>query len=154
MRRVQFKVEGHLPPKKGGVSSMWNKKASGAQKKKLVVLRDAAAAEMKSCAYDSPLEKGIDIRLSLRVYVRRRKEGENAGDLDNFITGVCDGLVAAKTGTVPDCCFFDKRDDAHDPGKPIVFEDDSQVREICAERVVHNGRDGYSVELRELEPER
>ena len=153
MRRVQFTVAGHLPPKKGGVSSMWNKKASGAQKKKLIVLRDAAVAKMKARGYETPLEKDIDIRLTLCVHVRRRKKGENPGDLDNFITGVCDGLTAAKTGTKPDLAFFDSSDDAHDPSKPIAIEDDSQVREICARRVVHKGNDCYTVELQELERE-
>ena len=144
---IRFEVRG-LPPRKGAVSSMWNKKASRAQKHKLIALRKAALAAIEAHG-DKPF-LGERIRLTLYVHIECREEGENPGDLDNFVTGVCDGLVAAKEGTRPDDCFFHKRDDAHNPWKPIAFGDDHQIEEICAKKVVAEGEDWYRVELEEL----
>ena len=67
---------------------MWGIKS---EVEKLIALRRNAW-----CAIKSPTPLGKNIHLTLRVHVTARQacldSGEYAGDLDNFIAGVCDGL--------------------------------------------------------------
>lgn len=59
-----------------------------------------------------------------------------AGDLDSFISGVCDGLMAAPSGTPIDAsAWFDLPVDAR-PARAIAFGDDAIISKIEAERVV------------------
>lgn len=136
LKSIKFcvKEEGKdmLPPKKGGVSSMWNKKASRAQKQKLVALRRAAHSAMDACRYEAPLVRGI--RLTLEVHVRSQ-DRVKSGDLDNFITGVCDGLSAKKGEAIPDEEFFNESEPALKPSNAIAIEDDGEVIEIRAQRI-------------------
>ena len=90
MRTIEFKVTGHLPPKKDGANSMWRKVAERAR---LVALREAAYA---CCGDEPPLS--ANIRLTAEIYCGA-SELLRVGDLNNFITGVCDGLMAAAKGT-------------------------------------------------------
>lgn len=61
------------------------------------------------------------------------------GDLDNFITGVCDGLMAAHARTpVPDGDWMDVPDEIH-PRHAIVYQDDSCVWRINAKRIAEVG---------------
>jgi hypothetical protein len=80
------RIEG-LPPKKDGANSMWNKPS---EFERLITLRRAVCDAFNG---DKPLHK--DIQLRIRVHVGNMDPGQ-VGDLDNFITGVCDGLMAAR----------------------------------------------------------
>ena len=84
--RIEFTVEGDLPPKKDGANSMWNKPS---EFRRLVRLRSVALQAMDG---RTPLASDIVLELEIRC-------GGSDGDLDNFITGVCDGLQAASRGT-------------------------------------------------------
>ncbi len=70
-----------------------------------------------------------------------------AGDLDNFITGVCDGLMAAHANTpCADVDWSDVRSEIH-PRNPVAFRDDACICSIRAERLPPAGGTYYEVEL-------
>ncbi len=118
--RVRFHVLG-LPPKKDGANSMWNKRS---EFQRLRALRVEALHAMQGHPLrDSPL------RLVLHVYA-----APAAGDLDNFITGVCDGLMAATPDATIDPRWADLPE-AVQPAQAIAFTNDKWVTKIEAERV-------------------
>ena len=155
MEPIQFKVRG-LPPKKHRKNgSMWRTDAE-----KLRALRNAAlevieALVQPDCIKGEPyFQEREKIRLTLCVHVESHKETES-GDLDNFVSGVCDGLIKAHTNALV-WINQDERfkklwpNDSIHPSRAIAFEDDKQVREICAKKVVHDGDDWYEIEVEEL----
>ena len=140
----RFQVNG-LPPNKSVKGSMW---ANEEQAHRLIALREAALTKPVPRVFAGP------VRLTLKVHVgipdwdtldtdARRKALKECGDLDNFVAGVCDGLMKAHPNTlkVP-------RPKGHPllsfpehvrPSKPIAFKDDSQIMKIDAERIVSSG---------------
>ena len=158
MRRIQFEVEDledpltdTLPPKKHGRKSMWNRKT---EVNRLKVLRRKALDELGS----APPFTG-DIRLTLSVHVGCEAPvftdaGEKGfGDLDNFVSGVCDGLMAAHPNVVPDPSLWPDGSDIH-PTRPLAFLDDARITEINAKKCIGPGkRCWYEIGLEELEGE-
>ena len=151
MRRIQFQVDDQLPPKKHGRKSMWNRKTEAGR---LIVLREKALHKMRC----QPLFTG-NIRLTLNVHVGCQarvvvKAGEKGfGDLDNFVSGVCDGLMAAHPNVIPDPSLWPEESDIH-PTKPIAFLDDAKITEINAKKCIDPGkRCWYEIGLEELEGE-
>jgi hypothetical protein len=120
--RIEFRVEG-LPPKKDGANSMWSKPGEA---KKLRLLRLAA---IQALAGHPPLQKNI--RLTLRAHIASENT-RNTGDLDNFLTGICDGLQAADPRARPAIRF----EDVIHPTRVIAIEDDTEVIEILASKVI------------------
>ena len=120
--RVEFTVQG-LPPKKDGATSMWGKPGEA---QKLRLLRLAAA---NAFAGRPPLQRSI--RLTLRAHVGP-KNTRVIGDLDNFVTGICDGLQAADPRARMAVNF---EDDIH-PSKAIGIVDDVEVVEVSAAKIV------------------
>jgi len=117
---VRFEVH-NLPPKKDGANSMWRK---GVELPRLKALRVAA---LKAWG-DAPILMH-KAELEINVYADPR-----AGDLDNFIAGICDGLMAAHPKTpIDDQAWIDIPSEAH-PRKAIALSDDSIVERIVAER--------------------
>ena len=105
MGPIQFKVCG-LPPKKHRKNgSMWRTDAE-----KLIVLRKAALGAIEALGQpdfikgEPYFKEGEKIRLTLCVHVESQKEPESgepgSGDLDNFVSGVCDGLMKAHTNAL------------------------------------------------------
>jgi hypothetical protein len=134
MGSVRISVKG-LPPKKDGANSMWRK---GAELPRLKNLRRAAR---EAWGRDPPVESG-EVRLSLRLFA-----DPSAGDLDNFITGTCDGLMACHPRVpIDDSAWLDMPEDAR-PRRAIVFTDDRLVSSIDAKRLPPEG-DGPRFELR------
>jgi hypothetical protein len=119
--KISFSVRG-LPPKKDGANSMWNKRTEVARIRNL---RIAAVQAMNG----QPPRTG-PLCLRLRVYAQ-----PSAGDLDNFITGICDGLMPAHSNTLIDAIIWGELPDGAQPHQPIAFYDDSCVTKIEAERV-------------------
>lgn len=125
--RFQFKIKGDLPPKKDGAQSMWGKPLEA---RRLEKLRRAAQQAIQG---NAPLQRNI--RLSLEVHVGAVKD-RSTGDLDNFVTGVCDGLMAAAPGAKLDIRWSSPElSDIH-PSKPLAIVDDCQVVSIQAEKIV------------------
>jgi hypothetical protein len=141
MRTIEFKVTGHLPPKKDGANSMWNKPSERAR---LVALRQAAYA----CCGQEPV-LSADIRLTVEIHCLAR-ELLTAGDLDNFITGVCDGLMAA-AGRTPVVSWETPEFESIHPQKRIAISDDRHIVEISARKVAsEDGTRWYRVLLQGL----
>ncbi len=143
MRTYRFKVKG-LPPKKDGAQSMWGKPLEG---RRLVELRQAA---LKAIEGFSPLQSNI--RLTLKIHVGPINN-RLIGDLDTFITGVCDGLMAAAPGSKLDLTWDDKKLEHVHPSKTIAIIDDSQVVSIQAEKIIDGtAQQWYEVILEEELP--
>ncbi len=118
--KVKFDVH-DLPPKKDSANSMWRK---GAELPRLKALRVAALEALGGV----PMLMH-NAELEINIYADSR-----SGDLDNFITGICDGLMAAHPNTpIDDQAWLDVPPEAH-PRNSIAFSDDAIVRKIIAER--------------------
>lgn len=127
MRGIDLKIEG-LPPKKDGASSMWGKRA---ETPRLLRLRQAVAEAMQ----DQPLRSEIEIELTVHVGPRNDRQ---TGDLDNFITGICDGLMAASARMpwAKNETWAAPENRSVRPDVSIGIVDDSQVARIVARKVV------------------
>ena len=126
---VRFKVSG-FPPKKGTDLSMWAKSGEAEKVRKLRV----AAAE----AFGGRPPLARDIHLELYCYIGESNT-RATGDLDNFVTGVCDGLMAAAPGT-PVLPIFEEQ---IKPTKAIGILDDCEVVEISARKIVSKVQEPY-----------
>jgi hypothetical protein len=138
MSVIKFHVDG-LPPKKDGANSMWGKRLEA---ERLVKLRTAALTAMEG---QPPLKRDVGLTITVCVGAENNR---SIGDLDTFITGVCDGLMkaAARCRPLPD--VWDKVEEAIRPDKSIAIEDDCQVISIQAVKVKDaTGRQFYGVEL-------
>jgi len=126
MSRIHFTVPG-LPPKKHGEQSMWGLEIEA---RRLEALRRAAHQAM---AGDSPMRANICLSLTAHVGPVNDRQ---TGDLDSFIAGVCDGLMAAAPGAKLDDLWADASPRAIHPDNPIAILDDSEVISIEARKIV------------------
>ena len=139
MAIIKFRVDG-LPPKKDGANSMWGNRL---ESERLVNLRKAALRELKG---RPPLKS--DIKLAIAVHVGL-KNNRSVGDLDTFITGVCDGLMRRARGSklCEDIWNKPENSDVH-PDKASAIDDDSQVMSIQAVKIVDDAaKQFYDVTL-------
>ena len=133
---LTFSVEG-LPPKKDGANSMWRK---GSELDKLKALRLAASQAM---AGRPPFSGPLQLKVTIHADPR-------SGDLDNFITGICDGLMAAHPATPIDAPAWSEVPPESQPSRAIAFTDDAAISRIQAERMPLEGRAGqYKIEVSE-----
>ncbi len=117
---IQFTVDG-TPPKKDGANSMWRKRT---ELPKLKALRTAASREMRETSLPQRA-----VKLIVNIYADAK-----LGDLDNFITGICDALQPAHSNTpIDENDWRDVPVEAR-PDRPIVFRDDQIISRIFAER--------------------
>lgn len=123
---IAFKVE-DLPPKKDGAQSMWGKPLEA---KRLVALRQVALQALKG---HPPLQSNI--KLTLKIHIGPVND-QSIGDLDTFVTGVCDGLMAAHPGGKLNPIWNNVRPEDVHPSKTIAIVDDSQVISIHAEKII------------------
>ncbi|NQT47339.1 MAG: hypothetical protein HQ578_00020 [Chloroflexi bacterium] len=127
MTIVKFRVDG-LPPKKDGANSMWGKRLEA---ERLVNLRRSALLAMNG---RPSLKRDIRLTVTVCVGVENKR---SIGDLDTFVTGVCDGLMKS----APRCklCLgvWDKPEngDIH-PDRVIAINDDCQVMSMQADKIV------------------
>lgn len=134
--KVRVEVDG-VPPKKDGANSMWRK---ASEFERLRALRVAVASALARVG--SVPDEGA-IRLSLRVYAPRE-----AGDLDSFVTGAFDGLMAAHTGVPIDLALWAAVPEAARPDRALLYVDDSRVSKIEAERLApDDSTSRYEVEV-------
>lgn len=132
--KISFEVR-NLPPKKDGANSMWRKSS---ELDHLKDLRKAAVTAMQG----KPLAKS-PVQLTIRVYAAPAK-----GDLDNFITGICDGLMAVHNLTPIDSTLWLDVPEPAMPHIPICFSDDALIYHISAERLPMDSLgEHYTVEL-------
>jgi len=124
--RVDSAVDG-LPPKKDGANSMWRK---GSELARLKALRLGAAEAMSG---SKPCSSRVELRLVLHC-------DKQEGDLDSFVAGICDGLMAAHPLTPIDDSSWSDLPVAARPSEAIAFQDDAIVERIDAERRPMSGR--------------
>ena len=126
MKRYRFEVK-DLPPKKDGAQSMWGKPLEA---KRLAALRQAALQALEG---QPPLQSNIKLTLKIHIPVNDR----SGGDLDTFVTGVCDGLMKRALGSKLHEETW-KKPEYHDvhPDKMRAIVDDSQVISIQAEKII------------------
>lgn len=129
--KVEFIVQGR-PPKKHGEKSMWARDDEAPQ---VFLLRQKALearlkADLEDC-FRSP------VALKLTIFTPRSRL-ESVGDLDNFITGVCDALQAADSKVIPHLhkTFKKVENGEMDPRKPLLIDNDAKVVSIVANKVV------------------
>lgn len=128
-----------LPPKKDGANSMWRKSA---EVPRLKALRLAAVQAIPGIVRQSA---ALCLRLRIHAAV-------SDGDLDNFITGVCDGLMAAHNNTPITPDDWQEMPEAARPNHAIAYRDDCVITQIVAERVLFDGaRPFYEVEIESLD---
>ena len=87
----------------------------------------------KSDSRIPPLQSNI--KLILKIHIGPIND-RSIGDLDTFVTGVCDGLMAAAPGGKLDPIWDDAKLKHIHPSKTIAIIDDSQVVSIQAEKII------------------
>jgi hypothetical protein len=90
-------------------------------------------AALDALADAEPLSRNICLDLTVHVGPRNDRL---IGDLDNYITGICDGLMAADPRTHLASSFSRPELAAIHPSRPIGLLDDVEVLEIQARKVV------------------
>lgn len=123
--KYRFKVQGK-PPKKDGANSMWNKDSEIPQ---LIELRKQAYEVFKE------EKKVLSKNISLKVEIFLTKNSQNIGDLDNFITGICDGLMKAH-GNAKTEKYDQEAADEIKSHKFNLIEDDYKITQINAKKNV------------------
>lgn len=121
--RFTFKIADDWPPKKDGANSMWGKRS---EHDRLVKLRRAAVDALGG---RPPLTRNI--HLTVTIYVGTRND-RRVGDLDTFITGVCDGLQKADARA--NTAAWTETESPIHPTRVVAIEDDCQVIAIHAEK--------------------
>jgi len=110
--------------------------------KKLVALHRAA---LKAVGDSKPFVS--DIRLEIEVHCLKSL-GRIAGDLDNFVTGICDGLMAADRKIKKDSKWASAELQEIRPDRTIAIVDDSKVIEIVARKIFEDsGANWYRVSI-------
>ena len=132
MRCIKFRVEGELSPKKDGAQSMWGK---ATEARRLVALRTGALQALDG---QPPFERNISLALTVHVGLTNNRQ---SGDLDNYVTGVCDGLMAADTRSKLDPLLQSPDMDEIHPSRSIAIRDDAQVLSIRADKRYGEGGD-------------
>lgn len=136
---IRFTVNGR-PPKKHGEKSMW---ARDDEAPRIVSLREKALEVRTKLGINDCFRTLVS--LELRIFVPKSRL-ESIGDLDNFITGVCDGLQAADSKVLPylNRVFSEPRREGIDPKKALVIENDSKVVSILAKKIeLDEGKEEY-----------
>lgn len=127
--RIEFTVEGR-PPRKQQTTSMW----SQPKEAKLVAnLRVKALEAMKKAGLNECFNSHVSLDITL---VTPYSILERIGDLDTFITGICDGLQAAHNNAHTSIheLFQNPAYSEIDPRRPLLIMNDSQIMSITAKK--------------------
>jgi Holliday junction resolvase RusA-like endonuclease len=119
----------------------------------LIELRKAALEARENAGLRDCLRGFVALELAMFVPALRL-EGESAGDLDNFVSGVCDGLQKADSNVKDVHILFKEPGlEGIEPGTALLFDDDKQVVSICAKKwVAGEGQQSYyKVVVEEIE---
>lgn len=141
IRKYTIKVNGDRPPKKKGNRSMFNEESREARH--VVALRKAAKQVFGN---DQPLREPITLSLEIHTGMGNVV----SGDLDSYVAGVCDALMAAHGNAINglDAIFLKPENADIDPRQPIGLVDDDEIVEIHAKKVAREpGKPHYEVVL-------
>ena len=109
---------------------MWGKPTEA---RRLIALRRAA---LKALDGAPPFSERIELTLAVHVGAANSRL---AGDLDNYVTGICDGLMAADPRSKLNTIFDDAQYQDIEPAKVIAICDDSEVVMINAQKLFGRG---------------
>ena len=131
---VEFTVQ-NIPPRKDGANSMWSKDSEAPR---IIALRKAAFDEMQKTGIFEPFQSSV--RLEFTLFAARSHfsfvSGNYIGDLDTFITGICDGLQAAHGNEQPAHPLFQSlQNTAIDFRHDLLIKNDAHVVSITAKKV-------------------
>ena len=136
--KISFQVN-NIPPKKDGANSMWGKET---EIPRLISLRKAA---LKAMAGRNPFERNIYLKLKFHC---PQAKICRVGDLDNFITGICDGLQAADSRAGGKAVWATEEPPEIRPQSCIAIRDDCNVVQISAEKIGDDSeRYWYEIEI-------
>lgn len=141
LRAYNMKISG-LPPMKNGSKSMW---ANGNMAKRLVLLRKEALKVIGDTVLSGNLNLNIELYIS-------NLDNKTRGDLDNFITGICDGLQVANNSSqklILDRLFEEESNKLIHPLKRKFIEDDKNILRIQAKINLINEESYYILEIYE-----
>lgn len=128
--RIEFIVKGR-PPKKHGEKSMW---ARDDESPFVVSLRDKALEARSKAGLDDSFHSLVALELTVFAPISKL---ESVGDLDSFITGICDGLQAADPKVLPYLheVFQEHGREGINPRFSILIDNDAKVVSITAKKV-------------------
>ena len=130
--KIQFRVDDTPPRKYGkeGALSMWGT----SEAYRLATLRLAAYEKMNKLELKDYFRTYIKIELTMFVPLI---ELESIGDLDNFISGICDGLQKAPCKATIHELFQDPiyEETKTHPRYTLLIENDSKVVNITASKM-------------------
>ena len=128
--RIEFIVK-DIPPKKHGEKSMWARRDEAFR---VVSLRQEAIKARSKAGLSKPIDSLVAIELQIFV---PKSELKRIGDLDNFITGICDGLQAADPKVLPHIyeTLKDELKGEACPEYELLMVNDSQVASIMAKKI-------------------
>ena len=146
MVEIAFCVKGH-PPKKISEKSMWS---IDNQAPLLIELRKQALEARNRSGIDEPLKTRLSLELKL---FGSEKELDEMGDLDNLLSGVCDALQPKPNNPelVPSEIFNSPELEDISPEKAILFENDSNVYKLYAEKRISTLEKYYAVIVKPIE---
>lgn len=127
MVRVEFRVDGK-PPKKIRKKSLWTAKSQYNHIKELREKAHQAKTTSAIATFMNEVTLKIEIHVPSSQNINTRQE-IFVGDLDNLISGICEGLMGTWSRYE-----YNQQDPAQ--GKPIMYNDDSQIKSIHAEKIV------------------
>lgn len=132
--KIVVEVDGR-PPRKKKKGSIW-----GDDWEYTLKLRQAVLKQMRAQGITGPHEGWVGI--TLRVYAPNinRADHEYVGDIDAFVSGVCDAIQSAHPNVRNPSPIF-KKHGSVGPDVPLVIRDDMQVREIYAKKIEESNED-------------
>jgi hypothetical protein len=122
---IAFTVVG-VPPRKDLAWSLWSEE--GGQRPVVLKLRLAARAAMGD---HGPLVGPITLRVEVHVPAAHLM---TVGDLDNYVSGICDGLQRA-SGKWADATLPEPEWAGIQPCEACAIENDASVVSICARKL-------------------
>ena len=131
---IEFTVQ-NIPPKKDGANSMWSKDSEAPR---IIALRKAAFDEMQKAGIYEPFQSPVRLEFTLFAALSHfsYESGNYIGDLDTFITGICDGLQAAhKNVQSAHPLFQSLQNSVMDFRHDLLIKNDAQVVSITAKKV-------------------
>lgn len=116
---------------------MWRKRS---EEGRVIALRLAAYQSLLGNI--PPLGSGVTLEITIQATPAD-------GDLDNFITGICDGLQAANPKVLSwlDLAPWQALPDEIKPDRPVALRDDRDVSRIIAQRTPSEGAPRYEVRI-------
>lgn len=128
---MEFEVENCPPPKFKIGERLWN---DDRETEHVMKLREKAYA-----AYQQKPSMSGDVKLSIEIFIPKKHRNDHlkAGDLDNFIKGICDSISRRSPADDTFNLHDDYSTDDHKhlwPGNFGIIEDDEQIVEILARK--------------------